>query len=462
VPRWLRWRDRPRGSIRLRITALAAVLVAMVLIVAAVALVAVQRQQLVAGVDATLEQRADDLAGLVRAGDRPPVRLSGGQLDGFAQLVTDRGEVLAASPNLAGAPAIPAELDPGRTQTVRTVAGLPVDNDAFRLLTRRVETPTGPALLHLGASLDDISDGTAALATSLAVTIPLVVALLTLLVWWLAGRILAPVEGIRSEVAEIGATDLHRRVAEPAGADEISRLARTMNGMLDRLEDALRRQQRFVADASHELRSPLTRIRTELEVDLVHSVHSDPADLRATHHSVLAEVVGLQRLVDDLLQLARADAGAGAGRTRPVDLDDLLLREARRVRAAGRVTLDSTGVSGAQVVGDPDQLARAIRNLVDNAERHAATRVVLTLAEVDGAARLTVGNDGLVIPAGQREQIFERFRRLDDARASNPDGAGLGLAIAREIVQRHGGSIAVDPDHRTGARFVVRLPAAPD
>jgi signal transduction histidine kinase len=431
------------------------------LTVTAVTLVTVQRRQLIAGADATLEQRADDLTAPLAAGDRLPAQLSEGLREGVAQLVATDGSVIAASPNLAGRPALSAGPGSGRTQLIRTRSGLPVaddDDDEFRILSRRVQTPAGPAVLHLGVSLDDINEGTAVLGSSLAATIPLVVALLTVLVWWLAGRVLAPVEGIRAEVAEIGGTDLHRRVRQPAGDDEVSRLARTMNKMLDRLADAVGRQQRFVADASHELRSPLTRIRTELEVDLA---STETADLAATHRSVLEEVVDLQRLVDDLLQLARADAGVAPTRGEPVDLDDLVLREVRRVRAAGRVELDIAGVSGAQVVGDPDQLTRAVRNLVDNAERHAAGRVVLTLAEIGGVAQLTVGNDGSGIPADQRERIFERFGRLDDARTRHAGGAGLGLAITREIVERHGGTIAVDPASQTGARFVVRLPAAP-
>jgi signal transduction histidine kinase len=432
VPGWL------RGTIRLRLTALAAVLLATVLALSAVGLVTVQRRQLIANVDATLEQRADDIAGT----DDPPERLGPGQLDGFAQLVAVDGRVIAASANLAGRPPLPVSLEPGRDQAIRTVTGLPVDDDEFRVLSRRISTAGEPALLHVGANLGDATEGVAVLATSLAAGVPVVVVLLTLLVWWLAGRLLAPVERIRSEVASI---NVSQRVREPPGDDEIARLARTMNGMLDRLEDSSSRQQRFVADASHELRSPLTRIRTELEVDGA-----------AAHRSVLAEVIGLQRLVDDLLRLARADAGVVSDRREPVDLDDLVLREVRRIRAAGRVELDIAGVSAAQVTGDPDQLARAVRNLVDNAERHATGRVTLTLAERDGRAVFTVEDDGPGIPVEARERIFERFGRLDGARARDRGGAGLGLAITREIVQRHGGTVAVE----ARSRFVVRLPVA--
>ena len=449
--------NRLRSSMRFRITALAAAAVALVLTFTAVALISVQRQQLTANLDSALVQRADDLTALLAFAEPQPTALGGADGDGFAQLVSTDGRVILASPNLSGVSAIPLGLDPGQTQAIRTVEGTPPDDDVFRLLSRRVDTVAGPAVLLLGASLDEVAENAGILAASLAVAIPLVVAMVAVVVWWLVGRTLAPVEGIRAEVAVIGSTELHRRVPEPTGDDEISRLAHTMNEMLDRLEDAVRRQQRFVADASHELRSPLTRMRAELEVDVA---RADTADLRATHESILEEVIGLQRLVDDLLQLARADAGVSSDRTERVDLDDLVLREARRVRANARVKVDISGVSAAQVVGDPNQLTRAVRNLVDNAERHAAGRIELTLAEVNGAALLTVSDDGPGIPADQRQRIFERFGRLDEARAQGTGGTGLGLAITRDIIEQHGGTITLDSSHQAGARLVVQLPTA--
>jgi signal transduction histidine kinase len=228
-----------------------------------------------------------------------------------------------------------------------------------------------------------------------------------------------------------------------------------MNEMLDRLEESSERQQRFVADASHELRSPLTRIRSAVEVDLA---HPGASDLRATHASVLEDVRELQDLVDDLLQLARSDAAVDPDRTELVDLDDVVLRETDRLRARGGVTVDISGVSAAQVAGDPGQLGRAVRNLAENAARHAASRVAFTTAEHDGVAELTVSDDGPGIPEDQRERVFERFARLDPARRRGEGGTGLGLAITREIVTRHGGSIHVDPAHEPGCRFVLRIP----
>ncbi|MGH2704462.1 MAG: sensor histidine kinase [Actinomycetota bacterium] len=451
---------RLRGTIRFRITMLAAAAVALMLTLTAGGLVMAQRRVLTASLDSTLVLRADDLAALLSAAASPPPELAKGvgAPEDFAQLVTDDGRVIASSPNLAGASRIP-RLDPGgRTQAIRTRTGLPHDNDVFRVLSRRIATPVGPAVLHLGASLDEVTESTHVLGTSLAVSVPLVAALMAGLVWWLVGRTLAPVEIIRHEVAEIGrSTALHRRVPEPTGDDEISRLAHTMNEMLGRIEDSLELQRRFVADASHELRSPLTRIRTELEVDLA---RTETSDLRATHQSVLEEVVGLQMLVGDLLFLARADAVAGDVRAEAVDLDDLVLREVGRLKEGGRVEVDMSAVSAAQVLGDAQQLTRAIRNLVDNAERHASGRISIALGEVDGSAVLSVTDDGPGIPADQRQRVFERFGRLDDARSQTAGGTGLGLAITRDIIERHGGTITVDAGDRMGARFTIRLPGA--
>jgi signal transduction histidine kinase len=233
-----------------------------------------------------------------------------------------------------------------------------------------------------------------------------------------------------------------------------------MNAMLDRIEDGTRRQRRFVADASHELRSPLARIRAEIEVDLEHPDGADPA---GTSRSVLAETIGMQHLVDDLLALARSDAGAAApARRTPVDLDDVVDRQARRLRADGRVAVDSTGVGAARVLGDAEQLARAVGNVVDNAVRHARTAVALTVATSGDDAVVAVTDDGPGIPPERCDEVFERFTRLDGARAAGGGGTGLGLAIARDVVVAHGGTITVDPDHQPGARFVITLPRAPE
>jgi signal transduction histidine kinase len=451
-------RGRVVRSVRVRIALVAALVVAVVLTVAGVAIVAEQRRQLLQNVDDTLEQRTDQLiTQLDSAGGASLSLAQGDSEDRLAQVVTPQGEVLAATANLSGlGPVAPAP--ESRGQELRNVSGLPIEDDTFRMLSRRVETPSGERVIHVAENIDDIGDSTRILTSTLLLGIPAVVALLAATVWWLVGRTLRPVEAIRTEVAGIGATELDRRVPTPGTGDEIDRLAETMNEMLDRLEESTRRQQRFVADASHELRSPLTRIRTELEVDLAHPGTAEPT---VTHRSVLEEVTALQRLVEDLLELARSDAGAAPTRTEPVDLDDIVHREVRRLRAADHVSVDMSGVSAAHVRGDPDQLTRAVRNLLANAARHAHGLVTVTLSENAEAAVLTVDDDGPGIPAHRRQQVFERFARLDPARAAGSGGTGLGLAITREILRHHRGTITVGDSDRGGARFTVTLPTGP-
>jgi signal transduction histidine kinase len=443
--------------VRFRVTALATLALVAVLAVTGVLLVLAQKRLLTNNLKEAVDDRADQIQRQVEDGTVSPTLAVVGDDDDLAQVVVLPDHVVAATPNVAGRPPVADPPAEDTRQSVRSIDHFIIDDAPFLLLSRRVDGPDGPTVIYVAAALDDIRESTEALAGSLSVAVPLVALLLAALVWWLVGRTLRPVEAIRTEVADIGGADLDRRVPEPGTDDEIARLARTMNGMLDRVEDAARRQQRFVADASHELRSPLTRIRSEIEVDLA---HPDTADPTATHRSVRDEAIGLQRLVDDLLHLARSDAGAVTHRVEDVDLDDVVLRLARRMAADGRVTVDTSGVTGAQVRGDGDQLARAIGNLTENAVRHAAGTVTLTLAERDGSAVLSVADDGPGIPPAEHERVFDRFSRLDDARHSVTGGTGLGLAIARDIVERHGGTLRIDPEHTPGARFVATLPVA--
>ncbi|MGI9607938.1 MAG: histidine kinase dimerization/phospho-acceptor domain-containing protein, partial [Acidimicrobiales bacterium] len=287
-----------RSSIRFRVTAVAAALVAIVLLVASAALVVVQRQQLNDNLDTTLRQRAESLAALDRLDES---LFDASSEDRGIQLIGADGGVIQASPNLAGEGAM---ADPVETSdaVLRTVDLPTIDDESFRVASILVsEGPRTGATLHLAESLERTRGAVSTLIGALAVVVPVAVVVLSGLVWWLVGRTLEPVEAIRNEVAHISGSALDRRVTVPQHDDEIGRLALTMNSMLDRLADASDRQRAFVADASHELRSPLTRIRTELEVD---AAQPQRANLAATHDRVLEETLGMQRLVDDLLFLA--------------------------------------------------------------------------------------------------------------------------------------------------------------
>jgi signal transduction histidine kinase len=346
----------------------------------------------------------------------------------------------------------------GADGTVEAASERPDDDDPMRVLSRTAETPDGPVTIRVAAPSDDIDESVATLQRSLLVAVPRAATALGVLTWVLVGRTLRPVERIRAEVAEIGGGDLDRRVPVPAADDEIGRLARTMNDMLGRVEEAHERQRRFVADASHELRGPLTRMRTELEVDLEHPA---TADTGATQRSVLEEVVGLQQLVDDLLVLARSDGAiADAGGAATVDLAALAGRAVGRTRRRRGVVVELATVGAARATGRGAELERAIGNLLDNAVRHAFSTVRVTVSRNGDTVSVAVEDDGEGIPAAERDRVFERFARVDAARSAGEGGAGLGLSIARDIVERHGGTIVVDANYDSGARFVVALPAA--
>ncbi|MCL4118758.1 UNVERIFIED_CONTAM: hypothetical protein GTU68_044716 [Idotea baltica] len=273
------------------------------------------------------------------------------------------------------------------------------------------------------------------------------------LIWWLVGRALRPVQAMSERVNAITTTSLDQRVPVPSGNDEISGLATVMNGMLQRLERGDSRQRQFAADASHELRSPLATMRTAAEM-----IERNPTSGRAPTlaSDIVAEADRMDALISDLLSLSRVDEELAAHNHRLVDLSAL---------ADGFVSAQRLIAPGLRVMGDVDQLQRAVENLINNAHRHAATQVAISLRTVhhhDTAyAELCVEDDGDGVPADQRRSIFERFRRLDEARTRDQGGAGLGLALVHAIVTRHRGAIAVDDSPTlTGARFTMHIPLA--
>ena len=447
-------RPLPR-TIRGRVTAVAVAVVAVALGLAGYATVRVQEQVLSDRVEDALNARGDDLAAGVTSGTLEGVLDSTGQEGGLAQVVGAGGRVVAATPNARGIPPVVAVRPPPGRQLMVRVARLSIDNEPFLVLARTVAGPSGPRTVLVAESLDPVESAREALIPIIAVGLPVILLLVGSVTALALRRALQPVERARREVDAIGTDRLDRRLTPLGTGDEVDRLTLTMNDLLDRLAAAYRREQQFVGDASHELRSPLASIRAQLEADLENPAGADP--LR-TETGVLEEVSRLEGLVDALLALAR-DQGAPSPPPTLLDMDDIVLDELRRLRP-GTITVGTAGVSAGQVRGDRGDLERAVRNLLDNALRHARSRVDVTLAELDGRVVLTVANDGDPVAPAERERIFARFARTDAGRARDVGGAGLGLAIARAIVVRHGGTIEVDPDLRVGARFVVDLPAA--
>ncbi|HSJ91389.1 MAG TPA: ATP-binding protein [Ilumatobacter sp.] len=341
------------------------------------------------------------------------------------------------------------ELDDG---TMATMPARDIDELAFGV------RPVGNVEVIVTTPTDGIDRTVDRVRAALWIAVPLTMLLTGLATWLLAGRALRPVRLITERTSLIRSSTLHDRVPVPAGHDEISGLATEMNTMLDRVQREDTRRRQFVADASHELRSPIAAIRTQAEAALAAPDDTDAAELAA---GVLAEAERMGVLVDDLLSLARHDeALAPPGAV--VDLDDVVLDEARRPR---RVRVDAHKVSAGRVRCRPDELTRVVTHLLDNAARHAESTVAVSLVTTtdehdDDIVRLTVDDDGPGVPAEDRERIFERFVRLDDARQRDSGGAGLGLAVVATVARSCGGEVSVTDSDLGGARFVLTLPAA--
>ncbi|WP_129284684.1 HAMP domain-containing sensor histidine kinase [Streptomyces sp. GZWMJZ-114] len=300
-----------------------------------------------------------------------------------------------------------------------------------------------------GAPLDAADSAVRTALTVMLIGLPVLLAVVAAVTWAVTRRALRPVEGIRAELDAItGSRDLARRVPEPATHDEIAALARTTNATLAALQDAVDKQRRFVADASHELRSPIASLRTQLEVGVEHPEFLDL-------DGAVEDTVRLQHLAADLLLLARLDAGERPP-DRPVRLADLVAREAAEHGLRARI--EPERADGYEVRGSAPQLGRILGNLLDNARRHARSEVALALRQEGADAVVTVSDDGPGVPPAERDRVFERFVRLDDARTRDEGGAGLGLAIARDAAHRHGGSLVAGERPGGGAEFVLRVP----
>ena len=445
-------------TVRVRVTLVAVVVTAVALAVGAWGLVrSVERTQLGRIASAT-EQRLDEIARQLEDGVDPvAVRLPDPTVGGpaFVQVIDREGDIIMASPAVAGAPVLvvrgtSVDLPAGSQRVVVATdsagggtfeAALPGGVDG---LIRYEQI--GDVTVVAASPLQEVTRSLEAVRRSLWIGLPLLVALVGFAAWYVTGRALQPVEAIRREVEAVSGSSLHRRVPEPAGDDEIGRLARTMNAMLDRLEASSDRQRRFVADASHELRSPVAALRTELEVA---QFALDADGLRAAVDGALAEEARLEALLADLLLLASVDEAA-APHEEDIDLAALVVGEAERPR---RLPVEVDASEPVVVRGSAAQLRRVVANLLDNAARHGTSKVEASVAQ----GRIVVEDDGPGIPPDERERVFERFHRLDEARSRDAGGTGLGLAIVRALVARHGGEVWAEAAKSGGARLVVDL-----
>lgn len=466
---------------RARTTIAATAVVTIALVLVGVLVVLLLRQSLVGSAELKAEVTARTVAGQVAAGTAPAsLDLPDGASE-VVQVVNTAGTVVATGDELEGDPPITGAPGPQPAQTsddddddddhgrggddddsydgvvdpnvkLDTVS-IPGQDGRYRVATMTATTPDGDRLtVHSGVSLEDEQKAIDDVTTTMLLALPLLLAVVALVTWMVTRRALRPVSAIRAELAEITAGDLSRRVPVPDTRDEIHDLATTTNHTLAALDTAVEQQRRFIADASHELRSPLAILRAQLEVA---AAHPELFNLEAT----LGDVVRLQSLATDLLLLARLDAGERPPAAR-VELTELVRETVARRAATDRVPVRLRVEEEDIVVpGVRGHLERMLANLLDNAQHHARSGVWVSLGTTSAAAAvLAVSDDGAGIPATQRDRVFDRFVRLDESRSRDAGGAGLGLAIVRDVVTAHRGQVEIAEAPEGGARFVIRLP----
>jgi signal transduction histidine kinase len=445
----MRWVQRL--SLRGRLIIIGATGLSVGLLLGGLVLFGVLNYVLNQSLDAGARKTAQDVADLVNTnGIMNPAPPAGSQ---FVQVVNDRGQVLTASIGTDRMHSIlhDDELQRARKGQVVVIGGdrVGIEGDLRVVAEPTLQSP--PSIVIVAAPERDTRQSLSTVAHALIVAYPLLLVTLTALAWWVVGRTLRPVEALRQGAEEISAAQVGR-LPVPDGEDEVHRLAETLNRMLDRLDAARSRQRAFVADAAHELRSPIASLRTQLDVATHLGEPPVVADLSV-------EVDRLNRLVSDLLLLARADEGdPGLRRQEPVDLGRML-SEVAAGYAGARVPVTATADYPQWTLGDPAGLHRVVDNLVANAVRHAHSAVTLAVGRAADRVVFTVTDDGPGIAEADRVRVFDRFTRLDDARARDAGGTGLGLAIVRELVRMHGGTVTLG-DAAPGLRVAVALPVA--
>ena len=455
-----------RIPIRFRLTFAFAGSMAIVLILVGAFVYARVADDLSSSIDDALRTRADDLARQIQNTEPDEFGLAGERSEGaediLSEIVRPDGRVVASSDAFGGSSVLsPSQLEAGSQGVVyfepHPVRG--IENDA-RLLARPVSTEEGDFVIVAGASTGDRAETLAGLVATFAIGGPLALILASALGYFVAGAAMRPVEAMRARASRITLDRAEERLPVPPADDEIGRLAGTLNEMLARIEQSLARQRAFVADAGHELRTPLAILRGELELGLRHS--DDPAATAAAIASAIEEADALQQLADGLLELARSDAGKLRLQRAETPVAELLERTrtrfAARAEGEGRtIEVDAPGDLAWSL--DPDRIGAAIGNLVENSLRHGSGPIRLAAARDGDELRLEVRDDGPGFPPDFVPKAFERFTRAESGRTT--PGTGLGLAIVAAIAEAHGGGAEIVPSGGRGAAVAVRIPRPP-
>ncbi len=449
-----------RASVRSRSTGAAVLVVALAMALGAAVLLLLLQRALITTVSDAADGRAADVASQVAEEGVSALGVDLAKTTRASQIIQvldSSGGIVAASSARAETIAL-THLRPAADTVQRAEAGeMPLlDDDHDYLIVARGVAYGGRTYTVVVASSVETQRSTVATVTEyLAIGFPLLLLVVGGASWMLAGRALRPVERIRTRVQGIESSDLTERVPVPQTDDEVARLAATMNEMLDRLQAGQATQRRFVADASHELRSPLATVAAGLEVIEPSARGQAWQDL---HRLMRGEAERMRRLVENLLLLAKADDAALPMQQVEVDLDDLVDAEVLRLREGNGGLEVLADVQPVRVHGDPLMLSQLVRNLVENAALAAHGAVRLSTTQRDGQAILMIGDDGDGIPDEDRLRVFERFVRLDASRARSSGGSGLGLSIVQEIVKAHNGTVVLAAAATGGTTATVTLP----
>ena len=445
----------PNLGISARSAATSAVVVLVAFAFAGAAFDLILYRTLLAGVDDATAGRARTIVDALHSGSPDALDsalLATTQRVVAIQLIAPDGTVVKRAGSAPATPLIPInEFD------FNLRRGMPDDavaDDDMRVSGQKVNARSGQYTVLVGGGSEAVEAIVRTVALLVAGTAPIITGVAATATYRLVRRSLQSVDAIRSRVAEISTSDLAERVPVPTSRDEISALAVTMNEMLARLEAGHQAQQRFLSDASHELRSPLATIISGLEVA---EAHPELLDAELAVDTLLPEAHRMRVLIEDLLLLARADEQSVVMRKEEVALDELAEVEAARVRREAGCTVHAD-ICPSRLTADPAGMSRMIRNLVDNAVRHANSLIVIEVSSRDRTAILSIGDDGPGIAPAERTRVFERFVRLDSDRSRSSGGAGLGLAIVAEVVAAHGGTVSIDDRPGGGTKVTVALP----
>ncbi|WP_461162882.1 sensor histidine kinase [Arthrobacter sp. R4-81] len=449
---------RTRWGVRKRATATAVAVVAGALLLGGLILLLLLQKSLISSTETLTQLQAEDvIAHIVEQDLNEAVAYvrSAGRPGYYIQILNPDGSVLASSASATAATPL-TTLRPEAKQTLfERVSGVDslLDDELFVVVTG-VEEDDKVFTVAVAASVQVQSETLATVAWFILGAAPLLVAGVGVGVWVLVGRSLRQVERIRGQVAGIDSLRLGERVEVPPTSDEIQALALTMNMMLDRLQASDREQRRFISDAGHELRSPLATLSAAVEIA---AADSSGATWNEMKEVLAGETARMRYLVEDLLTLAKTNDGGLRLERADVDLDDVLDEEVRRLRSTSKHKIEAR-LEPARVTGDVRRLGQVVRNVLDNAERHALSRIRIELRNSGDRVLLTIDNDGPPVPVSDRERIFERFVRLDESRSRESGGSGLGLAIAAAILSAHGGQILSTEAPGHICRFELDLP----